>query len=180
MSEVIVITSGKGGVGKTTTSANIGTGLAMLGRRVALIDTDIGLRNLDLVLGMSDKAVMDFSDVMAYRCSLLSAAVEQPEIKGLYLLTAPLAPDGLDIQRFSQTAPGSSAQFFLLDFQVDQSFQFIFRRTASVFGEYGYHSNCSAAGNLDTFHPDLLVVVWLIYGRKPPFLTVSPIMIFIL
>ena len=46
--------------------------------------------------------------------------------------------------------------------------------------EYGYHSNCSAAGNLDTFYPDLLVVVWLIYGRKPPFLTVSPIMIFIL
>ena len=88
--------------------------------------------------------------------------------------------NGPDIQRFSQTGPGSSAQFFLLDFQVDQSFQFSFRRTASVFGEYGYHSNCSAAGNLDTFHPDLLVVVWLIYGRKPPFLTVSPIMIFIL
>ena len=52
MSEVIVITSGKGGVGKTTTSANVGTGLAMLGKRVVLIDTDIGLRNLDVVMGL--------------------------------------------------------------------------------------------------------------------------------
>ena len=52
MSEVIVVTSGKGGVGKTTTSANVGTGLAMLGEKVILIDTDIGLRNLDLVMGL--------------------------------------------------------------------------------------------------------------------------------
>lgn len=55
MSEVIVITSGKGGVGKTTTSANVGTGLAMLGKRVVLIDTDIGLRNLDVVMGLTGK-----------------------------------------------------------------------------------------------------------------------------
>ena len=59
MSEVIVITSGKGGVGKTTTSANIGTGLAMLGMRVALIDTDIGLRNLDVVMGLENEAGPD-------------------------------------------------------------------------------------------------------------------------
>ena len=52
MSEVIVVTSGKGGVGKTTTSANVGTGLAMLGSKVVLIDTDIGLRNLDVVLSL--------------------------------------------------------------------------------------------------------------------------------
>ena len=52
MGEVIVITSGKGGVGKTTTTANVGTGLAMLGKKVVLIDTDIGLRNLDVVLGL--------------------------------------------------------------------------------------------------------------------------------
>ena len=54
MSEVIVITSGKGGVGKTTTTANIGTGLALLGFRTVLIDTDIGLRNLDVVMGIYD------------------------------------------------------------------------------------------------------------------------------
>ena len=55
MSEVIVVTSGKGGVGKTTTSANVGTGLAMLGEKVILIDTDIGLRNLDVVMGLENR-----------------------------------------------------------------------------------------------------------------------------
>ena len=54
-SEVIVVTSGKGGVGKTTTSANVGTGLAKLGKKVCLIDTDIGLRNLDVVMGLEDR-----------------------------------------------------------------------------------------------------------------------------
>ena len=57
---------------------------------------DIGLRNLDLTLGMSDRALMDFSDVMDFRCPLSGATVEQPEIKGLFLLTAPLTPEGLD------------------------------------------------------------------------------------
>ena len=57
MSEVIVITSGKGGVGKTTTVANIGTGLAMLGKKVVVVDTDIGLRNLDVVLGLENRIV---------------------------------------------------------------------------------------------------------------------------
>ena len=57
MSEVIVITSGKGGVGKTTASANIRTGLAQLGNKVVLIDTDIGLRNLDVVLGLENRIV---------------------------------------------------------------------------------------------------------------------------
>ena len=57
MSEVIVVTSGKGGVGKTTTSANVGTGLAMLGEKVILIDTDIGLRNLDVVMGLENRTV---------------------------------------------------------------------------------------------------------------------------
>ena len=60
--------------------------------------------------------------------------------------------NGLDIQRFSQTAPELRAQLLLLDFQVDESFQFILWRAASVFREHGYYSNCSAAGNLDTFH----------------------------
>ena len=55
MSEVIVITSGKGGVGKTTTVANIGTGLAAIGKRVAVVDTDIGLRNLDVVMGLENR-----------------------------------------------------------------------------------------------------------------------------
>ena len=64
MSEVIVVTSGKGGVGKTTTSANVGTGLAMLGEKVVLIDTDIGLRNLDVVMGLENRIVNKLVDVV--------------------------------------------------------------------------------------------------------------------
>ncbi len=106
-----MITSGKGGTGKTSLTAGVASCLAALGHRVLCIDLDIGLRNLDLVLGLSDRAVMDFSDVMAYRCSLLSAAVEQPEIKGLYLLTAPLTPDGLDTGRFTQVVADAKECF---------------------------------------------------------------------
>ena len=102
MGAAIMITSGKGGTGKTSLTAGAASCLAALGQRVMCIDMDIGLRKLDLVLGLSDRAVMDFSDVMEYRCSLLSACVEQPEIKGLYLLTAPLSPDGLEAERFCQ------------------------------------------------------------------------------
>ena len=102
MGTAIMITSGKGGTGKTSLTAGVASCLAALGKRVLCIDLDIGLRNLDMVLGLSDRAVMDFSDVMAYRSPLLSAAVEQPEIKGLYLLTAPLTQDGLETQRFRE------------------------------------------------------------------------------
>lgn len=68
MSEVIVVTSGKGGVGKTTTSANIGTGLAGLKKRVVMIDTDIGLRNLDIVLGLENRIVYNLVDVVEGNC----------------------------------------------------------------------------------------------------------------
>ena len=68
MSEVIVVTSGKGGVGKTTTSANVGTGLAMLGEKVILIDTDIGLRNLDVVMVLENRIVYNLVDVVEGNC----------------------------------------------------------------------------------------------------------------
>ena len=102
MGTAIMITSGKGGTGKTSFTAGVASCLAALGRRTLCIDLDIGLRNLDMALGLSDRAVMDFTDVMAYRSPLLSAAVEQPEIRGLFLLTAPLAPDGLEARRFCE------------------------------------------------------------------------------
>ena len=70
MSEVIVVTSGKGGVGKTTTSANVGTGLAMLGEKVVLIDTDIGLRNLDVVMGLENRIVYNLVDVVEGNCRI--------------------------------------------------------------------------------------------------------------
>lgn len=90
MGSVIVITSGKGGTGKTSLTGGVGTGLALLGRSVLCIDGDVGLRNLDISLGMTDAVLMDFTDVMAGRCALARAAAPHPSISNLYLLTAPL------------------------------------------------------------------------------------------
>lgn len=90
MGTAIMVTSGKGGTGKTTVTAAVASCLAALGRRALCVDLDIGLRNLDLALGLSDRAMMDFSDVMYFRSPLLDAAVEHPEIRGLFLLTAPV------------------------------------------------------------------------------------------
>ncbi len=70
MGEAIVITSGKGGVGKTTTTANIGTVLALLGKKVCLVDTDIGLRNLDVLMGLENRIIYDLVDVAEGRCKL--------------------------------------------------------------------------------------------------------------
>ena len=90
MSAVIVITSGKGGTGKTSLTSGVASCLAALGHPTLCIDMDVGLRNLDISLGVSDRAVMDFTDVLEGRCSLERAAVPHPVIKNLYLLTAPL------------------------------------------------------------------------------------------
>ena len=88
MGEVIVITSGKGGVGKTTTTANLGTGLAMQGKKVVLIDTDIGLRNLDVVMGLENRIVYDIVDVIEGTCRLKQALIKDKRFDGLYLLPA--------------------------------------------------------------------------------------------
>ena len=88
MSEVIVVTSGKGGVGKTTTSANIGTGLAMAGKKVALIDADIGLRNLDVVMGLENRIVYDLVDVVEGHCRAKQALIKDKRYAGLFLLPA--------------------------------------------------------------------------------------------
>lgn len=133
MGTAVMVTSGKGGTGKTSLTAGVASCLAALGRRVLCIDVDIGLRDLDLALGMSDRAVMDFSDVMDYRCSLLSAAVEQPEIRGLYLLTAPLNAEGLDRSRFCA----------LVD-EAKEYFDFVFMDSPAGLGE-GFQLAMSAA-----------------------------------
>ena len=86
MSEVIVVTSGKGGVGKTTTSANVGTGLAMMGKKVILIDTDIGLRNLDVVMGLENRIVYNLVDVVEGNCRLKQALIKDKRYSNLYLL----------------------------------------------------------------------------------------------
>ncbi|MCI7628734.1 MAG: septum site-determining protein MinD [Blautia glucerasea] len=93
MSEVIVITSGKGGVGKTTTVANIGTGLAMLGKKVAVVDTDIGLRNLDVVLGLENRIVYNLVDVVNGSCRLRQALIRDKRHPELYLLPSAQTKD---------------------------------------------------------------------------------------
>ncbi|MDE6261669.1 MAG: P-loop NTPase [Oscillospiraceae bacterium] len=133
MGTAVMVTSGKGGTGKTSLTAGVASCLAALGRRVLCVDVDIGLRDLDLALGMSDRAVMDFSDVMDYRCSLLGAAVEQPEIRGLYLLTAPLSADGLDRNRFCD----------LVD-EAKEYFDFVFMDSPAGLGD-GFQLAMSAA-----------------------------------
>ncbi len=84
----IVITSGKGGVGKTTTSANIGTGLAILGKSVVILDADIGLRNLDVVMGLENRIVYDIVDVVEKNCRLKQALIRDKRFDKLYLLPA--------------------------------------------------------------------------------------------
>jgi septum site-determining protein MinD len=85
---VIVVTSGKGGVGKTTSTANIGTGLARLGYKVAMIDTDIGLRNLDILMGLENRIVYNIVDVVEERCKLSQALVKDKRMPNLALLPA--------------------------------------------------------------------------------------------
>ncbi len=87
-SRVITITSGKGGVGKTTTTANLGTALAMQGRKVVVVDSDIGLRNLDAMLGLENRIVYDLVDVVEGQCRLRQALIKDKRLPDLYLLPA--------------------------------------------------------------------------------------------
>lgn len=87
-STVITITSGKGGVGKTTTTANLSVALALMGHKVVAIDADIGLRNLDVVLGLENRIVYDLVDVVEGNCRLKQAMIRDKRIEGLYLIPA--------------------------------------------------------------------------------------------
>lgn len=93
MGEVLVITSGKGGVGKTTTTANLGTALAMMGYRVVMVDADIGLRNLDVVMGLENRIVYDLVDVAHGRCRLKQALIRDRRCESLFLLPAAQTKD---------------------------------------------------------------------------------------
>ena len=98
--KTIVVTSGKGGVGKTTSSANIGTALAMHGNKVCLIDADIGLRNLDVVMGLENRIVYDIVDVVESNCRLEQAMIRDKRYDGLYLLPAAQTRDKTSVTPF--------------------------------------------------------------------------------
>jgi len=89
MGKVIVVVSGKGGTGKTTSVGAVASCLAAMGHKTLCLDGDIGLRNLDITLGMSDFAIIDFADVVSGHIELASAVVQHPEIDNLFFLTAP-------------------------------------------------------------------------------------------
>lgn len=112
MGQVVAITSGKGGTGKTTLCAAVATCLAAEGQRVLCIDVDLGLRNLDISLGMAELAPISFADVLTGRYSLKDAA-PHPEIPGLYLLTSPVADmgDHIRFQDFGQMLQTARERF---------------------------------------------------------------------
>lgn len=97
MSEIFVITSGKGGVGKTTTTANLGVGLAMRGKKVVLVDTDTGLRNLDLLLGLENRIMYDLIDVTEGRVPYKKALVRHKKYDSLFLLPTSQVKDKLSV-----------------------------------------------------------------------------------
>src|SRR5688500_19696898 len=88
MARIIVVTSGKGGVGKTTTSASFATGLALAGYKTAVLDFDVGLRNLDLIMGCERRVVYDFVNVINKEATLNQALIKDKRIDSLYVLPA--------------------------------------------------------------------------------------------
>ena len=116
MSEVIVVTSGKGGVGKTTTSANVGTGLAAMGKKVVLIDTDIGLRNLDVVMGLENRIVYNLVDVIAGNCRMKQALIKDKRYDDLFLLPSAQTKDKTSV---------SPEQMKKLTSELSESFDYV-------------------------------------------------------
>lgn len=98
MGKAIVVTSGKGGVGKTTTSANVGTSLALLDKKVCLVDTDIGLRNLDVVMGLENRIIFDIVDVAEGSCRLEQALIKDKRVNDLHVLPAAQTRDKSAVQ----------------------------------------------------------------------------------
>lgn len=116
MCEVIVVTSGKGGVGKTTTTANVGSGLAQAGAKVLLIDTDIGLRNLDVVMGLENRIVYNLVDVIEGNCRLKQALIRDKRYNNLFLLPCAQTKD--------KTAVNENQMRRLIE-QVSKDFDYI-------------------------------------------------------
>ena len=120
MAECIVVTSGKGGVGKTTTSANLGAALALSGKKVAVVDADIGLRNLDVILGLENRIVYDLVHVIEGECKLKQALVRDKRVEGLYLLPAAQTRDKNavgpeDMKKLVQNLKDEGMDYIIID-----------------------------------------------------------------
>lgn len=140
MGQVITVVSGKGGTGKSSFVSLVGAALARLGKKTLVLDCDIGLRNLDLYLGVSDRTLMDFSDVIDGRATLAQAAVRHPDIPNLYLLTAPV----------SRRSAIRSADFAALLREIREEFDFCLIDAAAGLG---------SLFRLATEHADRAIVV---------------------
>ncbi len=114
--KVVTVTSGKGGVGKTTTTANLGVALARMGKKVVVIDADIGLRNLDVVMGLENRIVYDLVDIVEGRCKLRQAMIKHKLFPELYLIPAAQTRDKSAV---------SPADMIQLTDQLRQEFDFI-------------------------------------------------------
>ena len=123
MGKTVVITSGKGGVGKTTVTANVGTALSMIGKRVLLIDTDTGLRNLDMIMGIEDKALYNVIDVTEKTCNLDGAAVQSARFPNLYILPASQTRDKeeLDEEKFKELCDEAKYGFHCALYPADEA-----------------------------------------------------------
>lgn len=131
MSEVITIASGKGGVGKTTIAASIGQGLSKLGKRVLVIDMDLGLRNLDITLGAENYIVYNMLDVMNKKCSLEQALITNDKFPGLFFLSTP--------QTKNKTAI-SEEEFKIFIEEIRESYEYIILDSPSGI-EQGFHNS---------------------------------------
>ena len=135
MAETIVITSGKGGVGKTTLTANLGIAMSILGKRVCLIDLDFGLNNLDLIMGVENKIVFDLADVVEGRCRVRQALISDVIHKNLYVLPS---------NKFTVNNGISGANVKLVVEEISEIFDYILLDCPAGI-DFGFHRAVSSA-----------------------------------
>lgn len=151
MTKIIIIASGKGGTGKTSLAAGLGAALAARDKKVLVVDGDSGLRNLDIVLGMSDRVVFSFADVASGMVPLMEAAAHHPDLQSLFLLTAPaepLAPGALTedgMRLLARQADDAGFDYVLIDGPAGLADEF---RAFSAVADEAVVITCGGSGSL--------------------------------